>query len=63
MFKREIEYLGSDILSKWRPLLEIKTIVSVQVDAWVAVLDVIIIHFFKKNDFILVYPGIYKVRW
>lgn len=62
MFKREIEYLGSDILSKWRSLLEIKTIVSAQADTWVALLDVIIIHFL--NDFILVYPGIYKEgRW
>ena len=48
MFKRETEYLGSDILSKWRPLLEIKTIVSVHVDTWVVLLDGIIIHFLKE---------------
>lgn len=62
MFKREIEYLGSDILSKWRSLLEIKTIVSAQADTRVTLLDVIIIHIL--NEFILVYPGIYKEgRW
>ena len=64
MFKRETEYLGSYILGKWRPLLEIKTIVSVQVDTCATLLDGIIIHFLKRMIFLSVCPGIYKgVRW